>query len=248
MPKLIVSSELIPEHLPPAAGAKAWSDQFEQLVGRPGEYTFADDVPFHARLEAVPLDGAVLWSMRGTFLGAVRTKEAIRSDGSDCPSLIYNFAKPFRVAQRGRETVVGAGSAVLFTEAVTGAFSPGPVRSGEDQVATLSVRLPRAALAGAIGTPEDQLARAIDPASEPLRVLKSYADMLMASGGVADPAIARAVGDHLVDLVALTVGANRDAAHLARERGLRAGRLNEVLAAINARYADPGFSLQVVAK
>ena len=103
-------------------------------------------------------------------------------------------------------------------------------------------------MAGAVGVPEDRVVHSIGGESEPLRFYKSYADMVMAAGGVASPAAARSIRDHFVDLLALTLGASRDAAEIARQRGLRAGRLNEVLSAINAGYCDAGFSLQAVAR
>lgn len=47
---------------------------------------------------------------------------------------------------------------------------------------------------------------------------------------------------------ALTLGATREAADVAGSRGLRAGRLNAVLAAIDAGFSDPAFSIHVVAQ
>jgi AraC-like DNA-binding protein len=248
MPKLILSSDFIPRHFPPARRATAWFDHFQEHIGQSPEFTADEDVPFRAQFEAVPLADAAVWNVGGTFTGANRTKAAIVADGSDCPVLVYNLAKPFRIVQGGRDAVVATGSATLFTEGAVGAFEFKADRPGEDQVMSLNVRVPRTALVGAIGNPEDHLLRPIGAEAEPLRVLKSYADMLLATGGVADPATAKSISDHLIDLAALALGAGRDAADVARERGLRAGRLNEVLGAIKAGYADPSFSLRSIAQ
>jgi len=46
----------------------------------------------------------------------------------------------------------------------------------------------------------------------------------------------------LADLLALTLGTHRDAAEIAKARGVRAARLGLVLAEIKSNYADPSFS------
>ena len=84
--------------------------------------------------------------------------------------------------------------------------------------------------------------------SEALRLSTSYADMLTATGGIADPALARSIKDHLVVLAALALAADRDASDVARQHGPRAERLKDVLSAIKAGYCDPSFSLRAVAQ
>jgi AraC-like DNA-binding protein len=52
----------------------------------------------------------------------------------------------------------------------------------------------------------------------------------------------------IVDLLALVIGAARDAAEIARMRGLRAARAQAVLAEIRAHFADRSFSPRRVAE
>jgi transcriptional regulator GlxA family with amidase domain len=83
--------------------------------------------------------------------------------------------------------------------------------------------------------------------SEPQRILSIYTASLAAAGGATDPAFVRLVDSHMADLVALTRIEQHNAADVARQRGPRAARLDAVLAAINAGFADAEFSLHHVA-
>jgi AraC-like DNA-binding protein len=243
MPKLTFSSDDLPRHLTNAARVSAWRDHFEEKFGSAAETSPRSDVPFHGSIEMVALNSVTLGTLRSSLGSHKRTKAGIAADGSDGACLIINLAPaPFRAVQNGREALVETGCATLFTEGATGIFE-----SLGDDISTLSVRLPRSVLAGPVGTPEDHLMRPIAAASEPVRMLKSYAGMLMATGGLSDPVATQSVGSHLIDLVALSLGPTREAGEIA-QRGLRAGRLNALLAEINAGFADPSFSAPAVAR
>jgi transcriptional regulator GlxA family with amidase domain len=47
---------------------------------------------------------------------------------------------------------------------------------------------------------------------------------------------------HVHDLLALAIGATHEVGEIAKGRGLRAARLQAILAEIKAHFADPGFS------
>jgi AraC-like DNA-binding protein len=243
MPKIVFSSEHLPPHLPHTARASAWIEQFEVNFGKI-EINPMVDVPFRGHIEAVPVADMALAMMSGSLADLRRTKKGIIADGLNSPVFIVNLSEqPFQLDQRGRETLVAPGGAILFDEAATGKFS-----LLDPAAKSLSVMLPRAALSSSVKHLEDMVAEPLDAALDSLRMLKMYADSLLASGGPHDPATAHLVGSHLADLVALTLGAGRDATEIARQRGLRAGRLNSVLAAINAGFSDPAFSLRAIAQ
>ena len=62
-----------------------------------------------------------------------------------------------------------------------------------------------------------------------------------------DRALTSHVNRTVTDLVALALGANRDAAELANLRGTRAARLHLVLANIRSGFDDPQFSAHALA-
>ena len=101
------------------------------------------------------------------------------------------------------------------------------------------------------------LVRPIPRNTAPLRLLIGYAGGLQHPGTLATPALRRLAATHVHDLVALTLGATRDAAATARLRGARAARLQAIkadirqnlakdlsVAALAARHRLPVRSLQ----
>ena len=101
------------------------------------------------------------------------------------------------------------------------------------------------------------LVRPIPRNTAPLRLLIGYAGGLQQSGTLASPALRRLATTYVHDLVALTLGATRDAAATARLRGARAARLQAIktdirqnlakdlsVAALAARHRLPVRSLQ----
>jgi transcriptional regulator GlxA family with amidase domain len=84
--------------------------------------------------------------------------------------------------------------------------------------------------------------------SEALRHLSRYLDIVIGRHGIGnDPALIERVSATILDLVVLSLGAAGDAGEVARLRGLRAARLQAILAAIRVGFADPAFSSQTVA-
>ena len=243
MPKIVFSSDQLPADLSNEARTAAWLGQFEEVFGRV-EIDPIADIPFRGHLEAIPLGDASLGTLGGSFAGMRRTRKTIIEDAQSNPVLVVNLApEPFRLIQRRRESIVDPGAAVLFDPASVAEFNVfGP------SVKSLSLDLPRAAFAAAVQNADDMVGRTIEAGRAPLRMLQAYADMLVKSGGTNDPTVMRTTTAHLIDLVALMLGTSRDVEHAARQGGLRAGRLNAVLAAIEAGYADPAFSLEAIAR
>jgi AraC-like DNA-binding protein len=241
MPKLAFASDDLPRHLDSAARASAWIGQLEATYKV--EVDAFRDVPFRASFEGVLLGDTTVSAQRGSLCRFLRTKRALAADGRNSSILIINRGVPIKVTQRGQELVLGTGDATLFDEASAGGFdmaNPGPD--------TVSILFPRAAFSAAVRNSDDLVLKPVDTTSEAFRMLKMYAKTLFAEGGPDDPATANSVGSHLIDLVALTLGAHRDAAETARQGGLRAGRLNAMLAAINEGFAAPEFSIRALAR
>jgi AraC-like DNA-binding protein len=165
-----------------------------------------------------------------------RTRELI-ADGNDD----YVLAIPRRggtgiVRGRGNEVLVGPGHAILRPWGeITTFINPSPMQF-------VGVSIPRAALAPLVRNVDDVCMRLIPANHEALRLLTSYVNALAGDHALTSPELRRLVVAHVYDLVALGLGATRDAAVLAEGRGLRTARLREALAAIEAGFADPAFS------
>ena len=143
------------------------------------------------------------------------------------------------VSQRGREVMLQAGEAVLA--------SVDPVVTTMQTSRFLSFRLPRARLAPLVGDLDSCLLQAIRPNIGALGLLPSYIGAI--DNAASAPVEARElVVAHVYDLIALTLGANRDAREVAAGRGVRAARLRAIREDIAAHLGDPALSVTAVAQ
>jgi hypothetical protein len=86
---------------------------------------------------------------------------------------------------------------------------------------------------------EDLLGLPVAANRPALRHLRRYICLLQEPDAIADdPPLIAHIGTTLADLIALVLGANGDAAQLARSRGLRAARLRAVKADIASNLAS----------
>jgi AraC-like DNA-binding protein len=145
------------------------------------------------------------------------------------------------VHQRGREAVIRAGEAVLTSGADPGVVS---ITAASRQI---SLRVPRAALAPAIVDLDTSLLRPIPHNDPTLLLLIGYVEAVRDAGAAATPALQDLTVSHIHDLVSLTVGAEREARHLAEQRGMRAARQAAILRAIETRSSDQGLSAVAIA-
>ncbi|RWP52099.1 MAG: AraC family transcriptional regulator [Mesorhizobium sp.] len=138
------------------------------------------------------------------------------------------------VDQIGRECTISAGEAAVFACAEPGLAIP------RERQHRLAFRTPHDVLAPMVGNVEDAICKPIPSTVDSLRLLVSYAATLEDVDQPLTPAVANLAATHIQDLVALAIGATRDAAAIAEGRGLRAARLKAVKADIvsNLGYHD----------
>jgi hypothetical protein len=181
------------------------------------EPTPGDPFRFDAMLYALPgLKIAVgdLSPVRGTL-----TKELIESD-----DLLFNITLSGgrTLHQRGREAAVRPGEAGLTTSIYPGVVEVHlPSRF-------ISFRIPRNTLQPMIGDLDGCLLRTIPRHTGALRLLTGYASLFEENEAVIGADMGGLVATHIHDLIALTLGASRDATETARGRGVRAARLRAI--------------------
>jgi AraC-like DNA-binding protein len=196
------------------------------------------DSPFHWRSALRTMPGLGLAS---TYVSAVRTwrtREQIDSD-----DLVLNVTVAGRrvVRQLGREAVARAGEVVVSRSADVGACEV------EANSQLVNIRVPFVALAPMIADVDSVLVRPIPAATRPLSLLLGYLDALQTIDALERPELRHLAAVHVHDLVALTLGASRDAAANAGGRGLRAARLRAIKADIIANLGARELSLAAVA-
>jgi AraC-like DNA-binding protein len=243
MPKLVFSTDEFPEHLDDQARFRLWRDVFASRFGE-CEMSRAEDVPFSSVLEFVQFGELAITRRRTTIEYWERTSRHVAADASDHLLIGFNRSlSPPTLNQRGREVVVSGKGVALFSNA-----EPVQVRAAKN-MAAIGIAVPRARLVERVGHTEDLTLVPLDVMSPAMQHLQRYAVFLLAADGDADdPLLAAHVETTLLDLMALALGANRDVAQIAQMRGLRAARLQEILAAIKAGYANSAFAVRGVAE
>jgi AraC-like DNA-binding protein len=192
-----------------------------------------DDRPLRYEATVHGFDGlGVIWGRTNGNIG--RRTQPLLTDGNDDFIFGTVFSGCSLPSQVGREFRMDAGAAVLMSCGDVGAKDY-PVPSE-----FLTLRIPRRLLNGMAAKPEDALARPIPANTEALRLLVDYVQATLKSRQLQSPELRRLFAGHICDLVALAVGATRDAANIAYGRGMRAARLQAVKAFVarNIHRAD----------
>ena len=181
--------------------------------------------------------------LSGTVRG-VRHVHAHRDsgDGNDDFSLHLNVSGFSTVVSRRGETTLRDGDAMLLR------YSAGRTINRPALVDHRVIRLPRASLGPLVPDIDDAVLRPIPRGTGMLNLLRAYADALFDDPAVAAPQIRQLVVAQLCDLIAVTLGATRDAAAIAEGRGIRVARLRAVKDDIEAHLTDGDLTPVVVAK
>jgi AraC-like DNA-binding protein len=169
-----------------------------------------------------------------------RTKAHI-SDGTSDLAFTINQAGTATASARGRQLALSAGDAVLMSSSEVTKFSRC------DKGSSWTLRLSRSVLSSLVVNGEDTVMRCIPQRTESLQMLVEYTRTLLDGAGLATPALRQLAVSHIYDLVALTLGATREADELARARGVRAARLEAAKSFIAENSHRPNLSVGLVA-
>lgn len=241
MSKVVFASDQLPAHLDAGARHRLWLDLFTDHLCA-ADISFFPDAPFHSRSEFLKFGDIAVSQLDANIQSAIRTQRHVEADtrGDYIIGTMFNGASSL-IRQEGREAIRGVGQAMLYTNAA-------PIEAQHDgPVAFRGVTVPRALLAERLPNFEDLAVKPL-AASPALRHLERYLAIVIDSDIDADLVLKDNVGTHLIDLVALVLGARGDSAELATGRGLRAARLQDVIANIRARFADASFSPSELAR
>src|ERR1035437_9074 len=183
----------------------------------------------------------------GLLSGAVqglRHEHARRDsgDGDDDFSFHMNLSGlSFGSGARG-EMTLRHGHAMLLNYSVSRTISrPGLV---DHRV----VRLPRAALSPLVRNIDDAVLCRIPRGTGMLSLLRNYVDAVFDDPALALPEMRQLIIAQLCDLIAVTLGATRDATAVAGGRGIRAARLRAIKSDIEAHLTYSDLSPGVVAR
>lgn len=194
------------------------------------------DMSLEVDLAMSALPGLVmaLGSLQGSRLS--RTRAQIEADNGDDVALMMSLKGPLVVAQGRREVELSDGEAILVS--CTDGCSYTHLPPGE----LMALRLPRAQFAPLVDHVQDRYMQKIASDDPALSLLASYAQLAWDEQTVASREVQHLVVTHAYDLLALAIGATRDAAHAAQGRGLRAARLHSIKHDIAMTLHEHGLS------
>jgi AraC-like DNA-binding protein len=198
------------------------------------------NAPFEATATLRALPGLRSLSCASSTARTRRTRELV-ADGDDGFALLINVSGTLAASQLGRDVSLGGGDAAVFLHA-----DPATMTHALFQHEGLV--MPRAALAPLVTNIEDMAMRPIPHGNEALRLLTGYLAIVRDDHALATPELRHLVATHVHDLVAMAIGATRDGAAIAEERGMRAARLAAIKADVIAHVGDRDLTLIAVAK
>jgi AraC-like DNA-binding protein len=237
----VLSTADLPAELDEWARFSRWRDLMVENYGRHRAVPMGGRA-FTARSEVAVFGPVGLAQHQATMSWTDRTAADIAADGIDNLLLVVNCGVT-RIAftQRGRETVLHPGSCALQSLSEPAHVRFTDIGIGE-QSEWITVVVARGRLLELVPSAEDRVATLLDPAQPVMRHLRRYLDILFSPERADDPTLNLHIGTTLIDLVAVLLGAQGDAAEPAGLRGPRAARLREILGEINASFADPALT------
>ena len=240
MRRLTRSTNDLPDHLDDRTRFELWRDTYCEWVGAT-DLQHLDDGPFTGQWDFAGVRGLLLARFQGSRHSITRTAEQVSAFPQERYFLYFNLAPTaFSFSRSGRKETVHMDSALLFSGME--AFSCQGVRSW------MSIGIPKPVLQRLVPDVENLTTSALDGTSPALDHLKRYVGLLMEPGTLAnDPVLTEHIEATVCDLMALALGTAENNAALARLRGLRAARCADILREIASCFADPAFSIKVVA-
>ncbi|MCP3445575.1 AraC family transcriptional regulator [Bradyrhizobium sp. CCGUVB14] len=197
------------------------------------------DGPFHASVtfQGLPGVGLVSGSRSPAHYHSTRQHLAGARDAFGLSMLMSGAAT---TRQLGREIVCRPGTASVISG------TDPSVSTMHSLGSFITIVLPRPAVSALVPDLGAAYARQIPAESGALQLLIRYVQTLHESDPL-DAGLAKAAANHIVDLAALAIGANADATHEARHRGVAAARLQSIKAEIRERLGAGDLSALTVA-
>ena len=215
-----------------------WCDVFGRQVVRANIESRSDD-PFEAEAAIRALPGL----RRASFVSKAAHLERplnMVADGDDAVVLLVSERGTLTASQRGRDVSLRTGHATLLLHAEPSAVTHAQIRFQ-------GLIVPRAPVAALVTAVEDAAMRPVARSNAALRLLMSYLKTISGDIAVQPPDLRALAVNHVHDLVAMIIGANRDGAVITQDRGVAAARLATIKADIIERIGLGDASIEAVA-
>ena len=212
----------------------AWRETFALQMIRV-DVTTSDRASFRAAMSFLPLDRVTLMRCDVNRVALSRTRDLVR-DGNDDLSLVLCTAGRIEARFEAGAAAITPGEAALVPHHLVGAISC------DEPATSISLRLPRALLRELLGPSCAPTLRVIPRDDPALQLLNLYADGIVRNGAVLHGTAAALAGRQLSELIAHLLGPTSDVARAQQFGGLKAARLEAIMAGIERHLVDPGLS------
>jgi len=195
---------------------------------------------FHADATVTSLPGLdMVWALNSP-LCARRTRQLL-PDGND--SFLFQWADSAGFCTHlGREIALTPRDAVVLSCCDTGSVTfPSAAR-------LISLSIPRAVASSMLRDADGCLARPVPWGTDGLQLLVGYLEVLRHTSTTPTRELQRLAVAHVYDLLALTLGATKDAADVAKGRGVAAARLRAIQKDIREHLSDGELHISSLAR
>ncbi|WP_170303496.1 AraC family transcriptional regulator [Reyranella soli] len=193
---------------------------------------------FHTAVTFRRMPGLALYEASRSAAIYRRSREFIEHDDV---FLIAGLTPGYEVRHLGRTLNMKCGEAVVLTGAEPASFG------GPAQNSVSLLRVPVRLLSPLVSGLDNAYGRPIPADSPALQLLTRYLGILQEAGTFAVPELRRQAVVHIHDLIALAIGATRDATEFANARGGRAARLPVIKEDIASRLDQANLSVGTIA-
>jgi AraC-like DNA-binding protein len=199
------------------------------------------DEPFHADVTFNLLPNVSIAAGSRSPAHYRATPELVARSGRDMIAVSVLRSGAASATQFGRELIGGVGSASVLT----------PTDPSTSTMLThgsfVTLALSRPIIAALVPNLSQAFGRPIPSSSAALGLLTRYLDVVQAGEELTNPAIGQSVSDHIIDLVALALGARGDYAESARQRGAQAARPSAIKSDILSSIGHSDLSTEMIA-
>jgi AraC-like DNA-binding protein len=198
------------------------------------------DAPVHFDLALNPFPG-LLAAWGDLRAPSKRSSREVAAQTGDEGALHFILRGAHRIEQKGRDILLGAGEGVF-----TSCSDPSTMVHGSSSE-MLVLRFPKAGLSRLVDGLNDRWLRRIPGDLPASRLLRGYLTRAWEEQALGGPDVQHLLVTHVYDLMAVIMGATRDAAAVAQERGMQAARLHAVKQDIDRNLAQQDLSIAALA-
>jgi AraC-like DNA-binding protein len=229
--------------LPDKDRLAVWREVFGKSVARLDLAPMDSRKSFRCDLQGYVLPGVTVALGSYRNVRSIRTRELL-ADGND--DLIFAIVArgSGRLLRPGREVTLNQGDGAVSCNAITGATAEAP-----ESLQLINFAIPFRSLSAHVRNIGDIAHVPAHARNEAARLLKSYVLSLFASEDRPRTSEVRhLVATHILDLIAVAMGATRETSDAAKGRGIRAARLVALKSDMIRNANNPGVSVDWLAQ